>query len=192
MNYIIEKIEDIANRPIEIMEVLASLLPKRNRAGWIPVGVETLTIARQKIFFLKGSGDKSETYNQARFNTFNNDFEASYFERWIPSPEGINLYYLDRAYLSIFKVSENEEILEDDEFLYIHCDPNEVNDYHYPYKRTPHLHILRSSDDSVRHAHLAMHLHNQDELLTSKEAISSAIESSVKMITHQFLIEKAV
>lgn len=67
-----------------------------------------------------GARPKSE-YRDWRFSTFVHDFHAMYFEHWKRTEKDEKYWYLDRAYLSIYRrIDWNEE----KEFLCLHCDPN--------------------------------------------------------------------
>lgn len=94
-------------------------------------------------------------------------------------------WYLDRAYLTIFRTDPTTRA--EVEFLCLHCDPNESdNADHGIYKQGPHLHI-RAAEDPIPHAHIALNRGHLEDVLTSAHNLSEAMELGVLMIKEEVL-----
>lgn len=72
------------------------------------------------IFAIHDGARPTSEYRGWRFSTKVENFPAMYFELWKRNEEDEELWYLDRAYLSIYQFINNQE----KEFLCLHCDPN--------------------------------------------------------------------
>jgi len=138
---------------------------------------------REVVFAAHDGSPPTPHFNEWRFATTHNGFRAAYYEKWFN--ETANLYYLDRAYLHIYRTDLIKQ--REEEFLLLHCDPNEPDDAnHSLYKRGPHLHIS-IAEQPIPHSHIALCLSNLEDVLDSVETLMKALEWSILMIQEQFL-----
>lgn len=139
-------------------------------------------------------------YRHWTFSTVRPDVRAQYFERWLKFEErGQELWFLERAYLNIFKVDRTTRGL--DEILCLHCDPDDAPDENLKdedldkyqkllkqsyYKKHPHLHVV-AADAPFPHAHLALHVGFMEQVLSSAGALSEVFRHAVQMIKDEVL-----
>lgn len=139
-------------------------------------------------------------YREWTFATVRSDMRAQYFERWLKYEErGRELWYLERAYLHIFK--KDRESRDYEQILCLHCDPNdapdekekEKNPEKYQrltkqsyYKRHPHLHVI-AAEAPFPHAHLALHVGYIERLLASVSELTEAFKHAVQMIRDEVM-----
>ncbi len=118
-----------------------------------------------------------------RFTTKSADYSANYYERWVSEHANGN-WCLSQAYLTIFK---QEAFKDEREFLCLHCDPlTQDNEAHAEYKKGPHIHV-RAAEESLRHAHIALHCGQLDEVLSSPENLTTALANAILMISREVL-----
>jgi len=145
--------------------------------------------------FVIGMHDGSPSgsdYREWTFATIRPDVRAQYFERWLKFEErGREHWYLERAYLNIYKVRRASPDLS--EFLCLHCDPvatadeaeNETQreslEKQAHYKRHPHLHII-AAETPFPHAHIALQVGFLDQVLGSTESLTKAMGCAVQLI----------
>ena len=166
------------------------------------------------IIAVHDGANPTSDYRNFRFSTFVHNFQAMYFELWRRTEENEQYWYLDKAYLSIYRLIDRQE----KEFLCLHCDPNiskleeqekirnragihlnkknlkqlnsEIekldNSDKEKYKKGPHLHI-KAADDPLPHAHFALNLGNLDAVLESIESLSIAMRYGILMLKEEVL-----
>lgn len=124
MPFILMEREGLASRGQIIRKLLQPISRQKDGPAWeIKASSSGLVIATHD-----GAHPTSE-YRDWRFSTFVHDFNGMYFERWLRNEEDEESWYLERAYLSIYRrINWNEE----KEFLCLHCDPNEVSESEEP------------------------------------------------------------
>jgi hypothetical protein len=131
-----------------------------------------------------GPEPSGQSYRDWRFSTFVPNYWGMYFERWAPVDPKHQLWYWDRAYLSLYR--QNRLANEETEILALHCDPNESGGTHLLYKQGPHLHIT-VAEHPIPHSHLALNQSDLRAILASAEGMSNAMGTAVQMISHQVL-----
>jgi hypothetical protein len=138
--------------------------------------------------FIIGTHDGSPTrsdYRDWRFKTVVPNFQAMYFELWRRSESRQKeFWYLYRAYLSIYQIDHGQQ--KETEFLCLHCDPNEPDNAHAIYKRGPHLHI-NVANHPIPHAHIALNRGHLNEILSSVDTLTTAMEWAVQMLKVEIL-----
>lgn len=143
------------------------------------------SIRRTYIIGAHDGSPPTSDYRDWRFATCVPNYRAMYFELW-REIDNIN-WYLDRAYLSIYRIVDPHILLES-EILCLHCDPNEPDDApHSIYKKGPHLHILEASEP-IPHSHIALQQEKHIPLvLGSVESLMEAMTWAIKMIREEVL-----
>lgn len=123
-----------------------------------------------------------------RFKTIAPSIYAMYFEQWIPSETGKHSsWYLDRAYLNLYELSDQRFMDSEKEFVCLHCDPNETDvDAHSDYKRVPHIHI-KAAQEPIPQAHISLNLDFSDKVLNSVETLFSSLETAIVMLRDEIL-----
>ncbi|WP_069660765.1 hypothetical protein [Arcticibacter eurypsychrophilus] len=138
--------------------------------------------------FVISVSDSVETGNEFttwRFKTYVSQFHAMYYEKWIPLENDI--YFLERAYLHIYKTKQTK--FEEEEYILLHCDVSEPDDAeHAKYKQSPHLHI-KSAEHPLPHAHIALNNCDLNTTLSSLDNLNIALQKSIEMIDNQVLLE---
>jgi hypothetical protein len=139
-----------------------------------------------------GSQPPSDSIRDWRFATQVPYLWGSYLERWVPVDTKARHYFLDRAYLHLYRRSHLEGMSEN-EILALHCDPNEPDEpsdhhglKHARYKRGPHIHVP-TAEQPMPHSHIALNLGNLPEVLNSFENLSAAFNSAIQMLDEQVI-----
>lgn len=171
---------DLFRRKEEITRILKPLVSGRNTIYihhtqrnssefvWVAVALREST-----------QGD----YESKKF-PITDSFQASYHERWQRNFLGKEEYwYLERAYLHFYKL--NKETADYDEYLLLHCDPNEDRE-HAPYKQCPHHHIEVAPHPWPK-AHIALNVGFLKEMLTDASSLTKAFEGAIIMLHDQVL-----
>ena len=179
MPRIIRSDHEIYTRNSEISEMLRPLFALKGKSGpackHIPGG-------NNKLIFAAHQGNPSEDFQKWRFNLYRSGYRAGYYEIWQPiNPQKLDSYFLIKAYLTIFKFS--------DEFLCLHCDPEEPqiegNNSHI-YKQLPHLHIIKS-DNPLPKSHIAIGCGFIGEILSSDKELFNAISTAIGLVCDEIL-----
>jgi hypothetical protein len=123
-----------------------------------------------------------------RFSTIVRGVRAGYHERWIAVDEKRLQFYMERAYLHLYRSrSQNADEVE---VLALHCDPNEPDDTgalkHALYKRGPHIHVT-AAEQPFPHSHFALNRTNIDDVLGSVKSLHEAVASGILLIRDQVL-----
>lgn len=168
--------EDLANRGEDIRRLLRPLARVHDGPAW-----QQRTYIGAYVIGTHDGSPSSSDYRDWRFATFVHAYRAMYFELWRLE---LRKWYLDRAYLSLFR-TEQETRLET-EMISLHCDPNEPPSRHSPYKIGPHLHI-KVAEHPIPLAHIALNKCHLPEVLSSPQALSIAMSEAVLMLKEQFL-----
>lgn len=115
-----------------------------------------------------------------RFKTMSPDIIANYHEIW--NQYNKNQYFLVRAYLHLFKKTEDRVY----EYIHLHCDASEPdNSPHAEYKKSLHIHV-EAAEDPIPKAHIALY-NGRPEILTDLRTFNTALNDSVVMIESQVL-----
>ena len=140
-----------------------------------------------------GSEPPTDAVRDWRFSTTAPNLWGSYIERWIPDDSTARYFFLERAYLHLYKRSGFHEG-DETEILALHCDPNEPPEppnhkgpRHSRYKRGPHIHVSTAEQILMPHAHFALNLGQTQTSLTTFDTLSSAISSAIKMLDDQVI-----
>lgn len=180
------KLPDLPSRQNRIRRLLGPLTRTRqhDRIACYCAGQGT---ARYLLAAYDGKHPAGD-YRKWRFSTFVPGMEASYFEHWGPTQaDGQGWWYLERAYLHIYKVDRRAEALEEAEYICLHCDPAESDDAPQArYRRGPHLHI-EAAPDPLPRAHIALCNGYLDEVLSSAACLFEAMERAVLMVRDEVL-----
>ncbi len=123
------------------------------------------------------SGNVQET-----FKTINPNFNASYFEIWDRRDK--NEFYLNKIYFHLYSIEEREN----KEYILLHTDPSDPDVTHGDYKRSPHLHIKRTTDLKIPHAHLALNINDYDKALSSISEMDKCFKNHINMLVNQILL----
>ena len=127
-----------------------------------------------------GQFDKHSDINE-RFKTKNKRFKASYYEIWDKVVGQKNVYCLNRVYFHLYLTDDDKE------YILLHTDPCDNDVTHGIYKRSPHLHIKHSNDDTIAHAHFALNINDYDKALSSLDEINKCFKNHIDMLSHQIL-----
>jgi hypothetical protein len=123
-----------------------------------------------------------------RFSTVVRGIRAGYHERWIAVDEKRLRFYIERAYLHLYRRRLHES--EETQVIALHCDPNEPDDSgifrHSVYKRGPHVHVT-AAQQPFQHSHLALNAAEIDEVLHSLESLDRALISGIGLLRDQVL-----
>jgi hypothetical protein len=126
-------------------------------------------------------GKQTLNFNDARFDTFMEDFRAQYYEIWIPIDiRNMGEWYLKLAYLNIFRGVK--------EYVCLHCDPeeNDSSGTKSCYKQSPHLH-LKIEHHGISKSHIALAHGYLDQIYTSEIGLFTAIKYGVELISDEIL-----
>jgi hypothetical protein len=177
MPLVVSTIRDLALRGTQIQKLLRPLSPIYTGPAW------KRTAVRKSIIIAAHDGSPPASgYRDYRFPTFVPNFSAMYHEQWdeVNSQE----VCLNRAYLNIYRTKATR--LQEEEFICLHCDPNESDGPHKFYKQGPHLHISVAGDP-FHHSHIALNLSHLLEVLASVDSVFQALEIAVIMLREQVL-----
>lgn len=123
-----------------------------------------------------------------RFSTIVRGIRAAYHERWIAVDERRQRFYLERAYLHLFRRRAHES--EEAQIMALHCDPNEPDDSglmkHATYKRGPHIHVS-AAQQPFPHSHLVLNATQIHDVLSSIDSLHSAARSGIVLLRDQVL-----
>lgn len=175
--------KELRSRGGQIQKLLRPLARKLGGPAWKAPAWKARGTPQNYIIGTHDGSPPLSGYRDWRFATFVPNFRGMYFERWIQFED--DLWYLDRAYLSIFRTDPDTR--SETKFLCLHCDPNESDDApHAIYKRGPHLHI-QVAPDPIPHAHIALNRGHLEAVLSSAESLSEAIGWAVLMLKEEVL-----
>lgn len=123
-----------------------------------------------------------------RFSTAVQGIRAAYHERWIAVDEKRRRFYIERAYLHLYRRRPHES--EEAQIMALHCDPNEPDDSglmkHATYKRGPHIHV-KAAQQPFPHSHLALNATQIDDVLNSIDSLHGAVRSGIVLLRDQVL-----
>lgn len=171
------KVRELGSRGNNIQRSLRRISRIRGGPAWYP-----RSSSRDLIIATYDGTQPTSDYRQWRFSTFVPRFKAMYFERWMRTADNEEYWYLDRAYLSIFHLFDRND---EREFICLHSDPN-ADDEKKMYKKGPHLHII-AAQDPLPHAHFALNLGHLEDVLTSIDTLSDAIDIALNMLKEEVL-----
>ena len=117
------------------------------------------------------------------FRTFVPNISGNYFELWKPI-EGGELFGIDRAYLSIFRVVPPAT---KDYLICLHSDPHDgAPDPMGRWKRGPHVHVLKA-EDPLPKCHIPLNYGHLDQVMTSMDSLMAAMGDAVNLIVKDVL-----
>lgn len=172
--------DQLYHRPAAIRRLLRPLRAGRD----VPTQFYAGPVQRGKIIGAHEGALASSSYRNWHFRTFVREFWCQYFELWYLL-QGKREWYLDRAYLNVFRLRAGPRVLE--EFVCVHCDPDD--DGAEPlrsYKRGPHLHVIRA-EAPIPKSHFPLNLGHLKEVLVNVETLSRAIEQAVRVVCEEVL-----
>lgn len=189
-------VQDLQSRGNDIRQMLVPITARQDGGpAWQPRSGSSEFV----IGMHDGSPSGSDHRNWT-FATVRADVRAQYFERWLKFEErGRERWYLERAYLHLSRVDAASRNLI--EFLCLHCDPDAAPDEKLKdtapetynrvakqsfYKKHPHLHVI-AAEAPFPHAHLALQVGYLDQVLSSIDSLSEAINQAVQMIRDEVL-----
>jgi hypothetical protein len=166
-------------------EICHMLVPLSGK-GRLAFGVVSY---RSQLMIGVHSGPRPEVdVTDWRFSTFVSGIRAAYHERWIAVDERRKRFYIERAYLHLYRRKLHER--EESEVMALHCDPNEPDDSgvlkHAVYKRSPHIHVT-AAEQPFPHSHLALNATQIDDVLSSIDSLHNAVTSGVVLLRDQVL-----
>jgi len=125
-------------------------------------------------------GDPREWF----FRTFAPGVWGQYFELWKPF-DGDRRLLLDRAYFHVFTYDNERTHLR--QLLSIHCDPASSDKLPLrTYKIGPHLHVV-AAEKPLPRSHFPLNLGHLDEVLSSLNSLTKAMQSAVRVISDEVL-----
>lgn len=144
---------------------------------------------RSEIMIGIHSGRRPESaVTDWRFSTVVRGIRGAYHERWIAVDEKRQRFYIERAYLHLYRRRDDEA--DETEIMAMHCDPNEPDDSgvlnHAVYKRGPHIHVT-VSEQPFPHSHIALNAMQLDTVLGSVGSLHSAVTAGVTLLRDQVL-----
>lgn len=145
MPIVLMKIGDLGSRGEEIRKMLQPI--SKHGPAW-----DIKANSRDFIIAIHDGAQPSE-YRDWRFSTIVPNFNAMYFERWKRTEEDDGVWYLDRAYLSIYQLINWGE----KEFLCLHCDPNissELEEFETEHEKTSNKVSFQSNKKSSKKKNL--------------------------------------
>lgn len=169
----------LKSRNRQIISLFSSLARKQGK-----IVVNTVNIGGDVILAVSDIFETGSDYRDWRFKTKVENFNAMYYERWLPYEK--NIYYLDRTYFHLYKIDYVSTSSQ--EFICLHCDANEPdNAEHALFKQSPHLHFS-FADQPIPHSHIALNNGNLSAILTSIETLHRALKLAVDMIYTEILL----
>ena len=174
--------EDLSARGHQICEMLAPLAGKGRLAYH-------LASRRSEVMIGIHSGARPEfSLTDWRFSTIVNGIWAGYHERWFAVDEKRKKFFIDRAYLHLYRRRPSEQ--DETEITALHCDPNEPDDSgllkHAVYKRGPHIH-LTAAEQPFPHSHIALNAMEIDSVLGSIDSLHKAVTAGIVLLRDQVL-----
>jgi hypothetical protein len=144
---------------------------------------------RSEVMIAVHTGDAPEfDVTDWRFSTVVRGIRAAYHERWIAVDEKRQRFYIERAYLHLYRRRADES--DEREIVALHCDPNEPDDSgvlkHAVYKRGPHIHVT-ASEQPFPHSHIALNSAQIGEVLKSVDSLHNAVAAGVVLLRDQVL-----
>ena len=121
---------------------------------------------------------KRRELREIRFKIPNSDFMGMYYEIWRKIDK--KNFELEKMYFHLFD-SENEE------YILLHCDPNDPDLTHGNYKRSPHLHIEKTEETIIKKAHLALNITDYEAVFENIDSLTKAFAEHILMIKSQIL-----
>jgi hypothetical protein len=148
-----------------------------------------LVTRRSEILIGVHSGSRPQfSVTDWRFSTIVRGVRAGYHERWIAVDEKRRKFFIERAYLHLYRRRPDEQ--DETEIIALHCDPNEPDDSgvlkHAVYKRGPHVH-LTASEQPFPHSHIALNVTQLDAVLSSVDSLHTAVTAGVILLRDQVL-----
>lgn len=177
MPFICTSRKNLAGRGNVVRSLLAPISGSEGGPSW-----GTKASSTEFVIAVHEGNPPMGTYRDWRFATVVSEYRGMYFERWLRSGTGAReFWYLERAYLNLFETIQYPAIQES-EYLCLHIDPNlPANAAHRNYKCGPHLHIS-TAKPPIPHAHIALNRGHVDDVLSSVEKFSVALEHAIHMI----------
>lgn len=181
IKYILETEQNLQSRNKSIKDILKSVVANKHmHAKRVPATNNKIifcftenTIANVGQFI---SGNIQET-----FKTINPNFKASYFEIWDRKDK--SYFYLNKIYFHIYSVEEREN----KEYILLHTDPCDSDLKHGDYKRSPHLHIKKTTEDKISHAHFALNINDFETALSCVSEMDKCFKNHIDMLVSQIL-----
>lgn len=185
MPFIELSLQDVERRGALLQQMLIPISNVKTGPAWaLPQRRSTVCVLGAH----EGSIGSSD-YQEWRFSTFVPNHRAQYYERWQRSEDNEDLWYLERAYLNIFKYDQATDLEE--AVVLLHCDPNEPDNPEHPelpkYKRVPHIHMHGGSEYPLYKAHLALTVGYFDLVLASADTLTQAVIEAVSMVKNEIL-----
>ncbi len=154
-------------------------------------GPSVTDIPRKKGLFIAvfdGAKPIHLDFRDWRFKTAVRSVNGAYFEHWAPvNPHKPTEWLLFKAYLNLYKMKGTSIANGFEEFVCLHCDPNEPPDSdHFKYKCTPHLHIS-ASEHPIPKAHITHNLDFRNQTLESVDSLFKFFASALLMIKEEIL-----
>jgi hypothetical protein len=172
--------EGISARIRQLARLLNPLAPPSRRLAFYPRYLKREVVLIAYI----GEQPTSPDPDEWRFPTRISNIRATYYERWIPTDERQKAFYLERAYLHLYR---RDDAGVEAQIMALHCDPNEPeSSKHFKYKAGPHIHVSMA-EHPVRRAHLALNNANLATVLSSITELTSALRSAVTMVDDEVL-----
>jgi hypothetical protein len=175
--------EILGGRGQKICEMLVPLAGKSRLAY-------SIVSSRSELMIAVHSGPRREDLfpRDWRFSTTVTGIRGGYYERWIAVDQKRNRFYIDRAYLHLYRRKPTES--DETEIIALHCDPNESDDVgllkHAVYKRGPHIHVI-VAEQPIPHSHFALNATQLDHVLSSIDALHDAVGAGVVLLRDQVL-----
>ncbi len=180
MAYCEVEIEALRGRPSQVRRLLRSISSESGGPA-----CEVRNLNRVYTLCAYGPGKAPEALRDWRFKTPCAGFYGHYEERWRPVAVDRRSYFLERAYLMIYRRLP-EPARGESEIIALHCDPNLPEESRSVYKAVPHIHV-KAADPPIPRAHLALELSQIDDLLTSHDVLMEAFRRGIDLICEEVL-----
>ncbi len=144
---------------------------KQAQATFFPTGRDDIRIITFDQF-------KNRELRETRFKIEKSEFKGMYYEIWRKIDK--KNFELEKMYFHLLNS-------EDEEYILLHCDPNDADPTHGNYKRSPHIHIEQTQETIIKKAHLALNITDYDSIFESIDTLTKAFSEHILMIKSQII-----
>lgn len=147
--------------------------------------IHPISLKPKIVFAVSDIHEIGQNFTEWRFKISTTNYNASYYEVWTTN-DYIN-YSLIKAYFHLYCIDEEYcKIIPSGEYLLLHCDPEDNDEIHGIYKKSPHLHV-KTAKHPLPHAHIALNLYSVSQIYTNVDEFTKSIKQSIKMIDDQIV-----
>jgi len=123
-----------------------------------------------------------------RFRTCYRGFRVNYYELWKAADQKQSIFYLEKAYLTLYRLNEPFHQNEEKEYLCFHCDLGESDEENASsvYAKCPHLHI-KVAPDPIPKSHIGLAAQFSDLIFENAASLTDTIKVTIDMIKSEIL-----